>query len=182
MKLYPSLINTAYLCFRSIQGRLSGSTIKEERIRFYGTSSKIATKIQRASVSGNHFALPGSTIKSKSCVSSWESHFSKRPDSLALQLMGKNPGELTGYAETVDFHEEPTLATSHQTDKEETDTSPAKPGSELRTASISSSPTFLGSDLPRLSLRWGVGQISFRRLALLMIQESCWGKFPTRMC
>lgn len=48
--------------------------------------------------------------------------------------MGKNPGELTGYAETVDFHEEPTLATSHQTDKEETDTSPAKPGSELLTS------------------------------------------------
>jgi len=42
-------------------------------------------------------------------------------------------------AETVDFHEEPTLATSHQTDKEERGTSPAKPGSELRTASISSS-------------------------------------------
>ncbi|KAL3500212.1 hypothetical protein ACH5RR_039305 [Cinchona calisaya] len=55
--------------------------------------------------------------------------------------MGKNPGELTGFAEIVDFHEEPTLATSHQRDKEETDTSPAKPGSELRTASISSSPT-----------------------------------------
>lgn len=44
--------------------------------------------------------------------------------------MGKNPGELTGYAETVDFHEEPTLATSHLPDKEETDRSPAKPGSE----------------------------------------------------
>ncbi|KAL3500185.1 hypothetical protein ACH5RR_039278 [Cinchona calisaya] len=55
--------------------------------------------------------------------------------------MGKNPGELTGYAETVDFHEEPTLATSHQRDKEETDTSPAKQGSELRTTSISSSLT-----------------------------------------
>jgi hypothetical protein len=33
LPLYPS------------QGRLSGSAIKEERIRFYGTSSKIATNI-----------------------------------------------------------------------------------------------------------------------------------------
>lgn len=39
--------------------------------------------------------------------------------------------EKPGPEKSVDFHEEPTLATSHQTDKKETGTSPAKPGSEL---------------------------------------------------